>query len=198
MLGMSNNRQRIISLGRVLALVSVAAPAAFAFTRNADMATGRESLRDWRLNAKITAADVLKDPQFPPKWPYTPKDFTRQDESEDSYFYQQPRLVQHIDDKAIASLTKIYKNTFPEVGAEVLDTCSSWISHFQETVKFKRAVGLGMNKYELEQNKQLSEWVATVLNKINCVVPHCTALHRIALHCIAIAGQSLGIAMRSS
>jgi len=46
-------------------------------------------------------------------------------------FYAQPRLVAHIDGKAIASLTEYYKK---EIGAksDILDICSSWISHFPE------------------------------------------------------------------
>lgn len=32
------------------------------------------------------------------KWPFQPGDFSRQDESQDTYFYGEPRLVYHIDD----------------------------------------------------------------------------------------------------
>jgi hypothetical protein len=46
--------------------------------------------------------------------------------------------------------------------AEVLDICSSWISHYPAGVKFKRAVGLGMNEFELSKNKQLSDYVVKV------------------------------------
>lgn len=46
--------------------------------------------------------------------------------------------------------------------AEVLDICSSWISHYPAGVKFKCAVGLGMNEFELSKNKQLSDYVVKV------------------------------------
>jgi len=116
--------------------------------------------------ARIKAEDVLKNPDWPPKWPYTPEDFLRQDESKDSIFYAPERLVYHIDDYAVASLTKYYKSNIP-VGSDVLDICSSWVSHYpeEESKKYGRVAGLGMNKYELENNKQLSEFTVKDLNE---------------------------------
>lgn len=35
---------------------------------------------------------VLENPKWPPEWPFTEKDFARQDESDDGYFYESPRL----------------------------------------------------------------------------------------------------------
>lgn len=116
------------------------------------------------LSARITAADVLKNPSWPDKWPFSPKDFTRQDESTDTNFYDQPRLVYHIDDNAVQALTKHYKSVFVN-GANVLDICSSWVSHFPSDIAFKKSVGLGMNEYELSKNKQLTEYVVKDLNK---------------------------------
>ena len=46
------------------------------------------------------------------RWPYTEGDLKRRDESSDSDFYSQPRLVTHIDDAAIASLTTFYRCHF--------------------------------------------------------------------------------------
>lgn len=112
---------------------------------------------------RITANDVLKTPQWPEKWPFTPKDFTRQDESKDEFFYGQPRLVYHIDDGAVGALSKYYgENIKPD--STVLDICSSWVSHYPKDLKFAKAVGLGMNEYELSQNKQLNEYVCQDLN----------------------------------
>ena len=45
------------------------------------------------LSAKITAEQVLEKPKWPPEWPYSDVDFARMDESEDSIFYDSPRLV---------------------------------------------------------------------------------------------------------
>ena len=108
-----------------------------------------------------TVSDVLKNPKFPEKWPFTAKDFSRQDESVDQQFYSAPRFVYHIDDGAVNALTKYYKSAF-FAGADVLDICSSWVSHFPPEVKLGRSVGLGMNEAELKANKQLSEYVARV------------------------------------
>ena len=113
-------------------------------------------------SAKIE--DVLRAPQWPEKWPFTPTDFKRQDEDDDSYFYNSPRLVYHIDDPAVSALTQYYRDEFSE-GADVLDICSSWISHFPNDVRLGRRVGLGMNKMELAENKQLDEFVVQNLNK---------------------------------
>jgi len=46
--------------------------------------------------------------------------------------------------------------------AEILDICSSWISHYPPGAKFKRAVGMGMNEFELKKNKQLDDYVVKV------------------------------------
>jgi len=102
---------------------------------------------------KIKVEDILKTPQWPEKWPFKPADFSRQDPSDDNYFYGQPRLVYHIDDGAVNALTKFYKANI-KPNTKVLDICSSWVSHFPTDVKLD-AVGLGMNEYELSQNKQV-------------------------------------------
>jgi SAM-dependent methyltransferase len=46
-----------------------------------------------------------------------------------------------------------------------LDICSSWVSHFPPDWKGGNVVGLGMNDYELSQNKQLSSYVVKDLNE---------------------------------
>lgn len=101
--------------------------------------------------------------QFPPAWPYTEAELRRMDESPDFNFYSAPRFVTHIDDAAIRSLTAYYADVLSE-GDDVLDICSSWISHLPESIKFSRVAGLGMNARELEANKALSEFVAADLN----------------------------------
>jgi len=45
-------------------------------------------------------------------------------------FYDAPRFVTHIDDPAIAALTKYYSKVFPPSntpGVSILDMCSSWV-----------------------------------------------------------------------
>lgn len=86
------------------------------------------------------------------------------DESDDDVFYEQPRLVYHIDDAAVSALTDYYSRNLKD-GEDVLDICSSWISHYPDNWKGRDVVGLGMNKYELSQNKQLTSYVVKNLNK---------------------------------
>ena len=116
------------------------------------------------MSSKITVADVLRDPKWPDRWPFKPADFSRQDETIDNSFYSEPRLVTHIDDQAIKALTAYYKREIKD-GSAVLDVCSSWISHFPSDAKYSRAAGLGMNKFELSKNTQLSEYVVQDLNR---------------------------------
>ncbi|OQO03174.1 hypothetical protein B0A48_11429 [Cryoendolithus antarcticus] len=91
-------------------------------------------------------------------WPYKPSDFTRQDESSDTHFYDTPRLVTHIDDLAIESLREYYATVLPTKG-RILDFCSSWISHYPDAVADAAEKGevkvtaMGMNDAELRANK---------------------------------------------
>lgn len=107
--------------------------------------------------ATIDAEDVEA------QWPYDADDFRRMDESADGLFYQTSRFVTHIDDGAIAALTEYYRREVPE-GADVLDVCSSWISHLPREKTYGRVVGVGLNLNELEANKQLTEVLGQDLN----------------------------------
>jgi len=102
------------------------------------------------------------------QWPYTEKDMARMDGTEDARFYEQPRLVTHIDDDAIAALTDYYRREFQSVGngkpLRILDLCSSWISHLPTDIEYDRVVGVGMNQQELQANPQLTEFVVQDLN----------------------------------
>lgn len=87
--------------------------------------------------------------------------FNRLDEDDDGRFYVAPRLVQHIDDGAVAAVCDLYD----ELGlhGEILDLCSSWVSHLPRTPR--RLVALGMNGFELDQNPQAHERVVHDLNR---------------------------------
>ncbi|MCA1731458.1 MAG: methyltransferase type 11, partial [Actinobacteria bacterium] len=51
----------------------------------------------------------------------TPADALRRyDETQDEEFYSVPRLVTHIDERAIAAVTQLYRELFP-TGGEILD-----------------------------------------------------------------------------
>jgi ubiquinone/menaquinone biosynthesis C-methylase UbiE len=128
------------------------------------------------------ADKVLENPKWPPSWPYSDEDFQRQDESNDAIFYDSPRLVYHIDDAAVGALTAYYTENIQD-GEDVLDICSSWVSHYPKDFKGGNVIGLGMNEQELSENPQLTSSVVKDLNddptfpfedasfdKVTCVV----------------------------
>ncbi len=90
--------------------------------------------------------------------------FERVDTSSDDLFYQTPRLVQHIDDITISSLTAFYRTRLA-AGASVLDLMSSWVSHLPDDVRYGSVTGLGMNADELANNPRLDEHCVHDLNR---------------------------------
>src|SRR3712207_128428 len=94
--------------------------------------------------------------------------FRRYDESPDEEFYRLPRFVTHIDDRAIAAVTQLYREFFPP-GGEILDLMSSWISHLPPEVRYRRVIGLGMNEAELRRNERLDSYVLQNLNTNPCL-----------------------------
>ena len=104
----------------------------------------------------------------------------RIDESDDVNFYDYPKLVYHIDGgvrvwwsrnlpranseatqnllrililiaQAVAALTHYYAETIPP-RSDILDICSSWVSHYPESFPdtMRSIVGTGMNGLELQ------------------------------------------------
>lgn len=102
--------------------------------------------------------------------PFPAEYFVKQDPTDDENFYTNARKVVHIDDGAIAALTKQFLALLPTNGA-ILDLMSSWRSHLPPEMTFARVAGLGMNSEEMRDNGQLSEFVVQNLNK-NPVLPY--------------------------
>lgn len=98
-----------------------------------------------------------------------PAAFDKEDPSPDAEFYVFPRFVTHIDDGAIAAVTRGYRETLPAGGA-VLDLMSRWVSHFPEDVTYASVIGHGMNEEELAANPRFSKWFVQDLN-IEPVLP---------------------------
>ena len=96
----------------------------------------------------------VSDVVFPPGF------FDRMDPTPDLDFYRPPRLVTHIDDRAIVAVGSTYAEL--SVDGEVLDLMTSWVSHFRSAPR--RLVGLGMNAAELQANPMLAEYVVHDLN----------------------------------
>jgi len=104
--------------------------------------------------------------EWPQDPPFVESDFFRADSNDDGSFYAVPRLVYHIDEPAVAALTQYYRRHI-KPGSSILDICSSWVSHYPlEFPKImKRISGTGMNKFELMQNDQLTDWKDKNLNQ---------------------------------
>ena len=114
-----------------------------------------------------SVAEVLTDTQWPQEFPLTQQDFSRSDESTDTFFYDSPRFCFHVDDAAVAALTEYYTTAFREwEKPAILDICASHVSHFPDDVASYagRRVALGMNEVELAENKQVTEYVVKDLN----------------------------------
>lgn len=107
----------------------------------------------------------------------------RADESPDPLFYEMPRKVVHIDDWAIASVTKLYAELVPE-GGVVLDLMSSWRSHLPEA-RAGKVVGLGMNAEEMADNPQLDEFVVKDINA-DSALPYPDATFDAVVCCVSV------------
>jgi SAM-dependent methyltransferase len=91
--------------------------------------------------------------------------FEREDTGEDERFYRAPRLVQHIDDRAMATISDLYGRLIAP-GSRVLDLMSSWTSHLPEDLATAAVTGLGMNAAELARNARLSRYDVHDLNRV--------------------------------
>ena len=81
------------------------------------------------------------------------------DESNDEEFYSEPKFVYHLDSNFRQYLSQVYKNEIDKYST-VLDLMSSWDSYLPKENKYKKVIGHGLNKKELERNNILdSFWV---------------------------------------
>ena len=81
------------------------------------------------------------------------------DESNDEEFYSEPKFVYHLDANFRQLLSDIYKKEIAD-HSTVLDLMSSWDSYLPEDKKYKKVIGHGLNKQELERNKIFdSYWI---------------------------------------
>ena len=113
--------------------------------------------------------------------PFPPGFFDRGDTSGDDRFYAVDRLLTHIDVGAIAAVTALYDDL--GLTGDVLDICSSWISHFSSPPR--RLVALGMNATELAANDAAGEWLVHDLN-IDPTLPFDAASFDAATCCVSV------------
>ncbi|KAL1210627.1 hypothetical protein V5N11_006943 [Cardamine amara subsp. amara] len=134
---------------------------------------GKSFIASARQTNPSPVEQALNKVDWPETFPFKEEDFQRFDESSDSTFYEAPRFVTHIDDPAIAALTKYYSKVLPQSdtpGVSILDMCSSWVSHYPAGYKQERIVGMGMNEDELKRNPVLTEYIVQDLN-LNSKLP---------------------------
>jgi hypothetical protein len=110
--------------------------------------------------------------------------FAKIDAEEDEIFYEPPRLVCHIDDGAIASLTEFYRAVLP-AGGVLLDLMSSWVSHLPPEITYSEVIGHGMNATELAANPRLSRRFVQNLNR-DTRLPLADASIDAAMICVSI------------
>jgi len=91
---------------------------------------------------------------------FPPGFFARHDESDDRAFYAVDRFVTHIDDAAIVSVGDLYDEL--DLSGDVLDICSSWVSHFRRAPR--RLAVTGMNAAELAANEMADDRTVVDLN----------------------------------
>ncbi|KAI4348234.1 hypothetical protein L6164_008981 [Bauhinia variegata] len=94
----------------------------------------------------------------------TPEGRTKLNTYPDRDFYAYPRLVTHVDDAFISTLTNLYRERLRS-DTEIIDLMSSWISHLPNEVNYKRVVGHGLNAQELAKNSRLDYFFVKDLNQ---------------------------------
>ena len=112
---------------------------------------------------------------------FPPGFFDRLDETPDPEFYDVDRFVQHIDQGAIDAVGALYREL--ELAGDVLDLCSSWVSHIDPAPV--RLVALGMNASELAANPAATEWLVQDLNA-DPVLPFADASFDAATCCVSV------------
>jgi SAM-dependent methyltransferase len=88
---------------------------------------------------------------------------SRMDERDDIVFYKNPRLVQHLDERALETVSTLYRRVLPEQ-ADVLDLMGSHDSHLQLCSPGSLCV-LGMNEEELDANPAARTRLVNDLNR---------------------------------
>ena len=105
------------------------------------------------------------------------------DESDDSEFYSNPKFVYHLDANFRKYLTKTYEREIDN-DSKILDLMSSWDSYLPKGLSYKKVIGHGMNKAELERNKSLENYWIQNLNR-NQILP---LENNTVDYCLIVAG----------
>ncbi len=93
-----------------------------------------------------------------------PHQRTKLDDADDTFFYDYPRFVTHVDTGFIQQLTDLYRQQL-QPGFTILDLMSSWVSHLPEEIQFTKVVGHGLNAEELAKNPRFDDFFIQNLNQ---------------------------------
>ena len=107
--------------------------------------------------------------------------FDRADPSPDPDFYAAPRLVHHIDDRAVDAVGGLYAEL--GVDGDVLDLMSSWVSHLRTAPRSLTV--LGLNGVELAANPMATARVVQDLNA-DARLPFADASFDAVLNCVSV------------
>lgn len=91
--------------------------------------------------------------------------FRRDDDHDDSKFYEKDRLVEHLDALALSTVEHIIETLVVEQTPRILDLMAGYNSHLPNTLTPHEVVGLGLNENELKANESLDTFVIHDLNK---------------------------------
>ena len=107
--------------------------------------------------------------------------FDRADPSPDPDFYEAPRLVHHIDERAVDGVGALYEEL--GVDGDVLDLMSSWVSHLRTPPRSLTV--LGLNEVELAANPMATARVVQDLNA-DARLPFADASFDAVLNCVSV------------
>ena len=107
--------------------------------------------------------------------------FDRDDPSPDPDFYAAPRLVHHIDERAVDGVGALYEEL--GVDGDVLDLMSSWVSHLRTPPRSLTV--LGLNEVELAANPMATARVVQDLNA-DARLPFADASFDAVLNCVSV------------
>jgi hypothetical protein len=118
---------------------------------------------DWLESVTANGPGMQARHQGHPTDFFSREGFRRSNEEPDHLFYQQPRLVQHLDRTAEETISRHY-GRIVQPGMAVLDLMGSWTSHLPAEMETERLTVLGMNREELLNNRQASDILVHDLN----------------------------------
>ena len=161
-------------LGRFETL-TLAALTSLALTTSPENCVAATTPGSWKPPRDLTFS-IFDDYWIKEETPsFPPGSFSRLDSTLDTKFYETPRFVEHIDERAVSAITRFHdvelKKQASELGRslDVLDLCASHVSHVSPDLVTSGVIrtfcGLGLNQQELDSNPLLTRRLLHDLNK---------------------------------